>query len=137
MRLLPVVGLVLGLAACSDPLAGVDRLSEVDVVATDPAAAALPDADEVAREGFLGTSAAEGEVPEGVPVPEARVEPPKSGGFLRGLINRAAAADPAAAIAADVAAKQPAFWPVNSNNCVFVPDASHRPTVRRNKFCKK
>ncbi len=106
MRLLPVVGLVLGLAACSDPLAGVDRLSEVDVVATDPAAAALPDADEVAREGFLGTSAAEGEVPEGVPVPEARVEPPKSGGFLRGLINRAAAADPAAAIAADVAAKQ-------------------------------
>ncbi|WP_298860168.1 hypothetical protein [uncultured Sulfitobacter sp.] len=106
MRLLPVVGLVLGLAACSDPLAGVDRLSEVDVVATDPAAAALPDAEEVARDGFLGTSAAQGEVPEGVPAPAVQAEAPKAGGFLRGLINRAANADPAAAIAADVAARQ-------------------------------
>ncbi|MGJ8596092.1 hypothetical protein [Sulfitobacter sp.] len=103
MRLLPVVGLVLGLAACSDPLAGVDRLADVDVVATDPSAAALPDAEEVAREGFLGTSAAEGDVPAGVTAPAAA---PEKGGFFRGLIKRAADADPAAAIAADVAAKQ-------------------------------
>lgn len=104
MRLLPVVGLVLGLAACSDPLAGVDRLGDVDVVATDPAAAALPDAEEVAREGFLGTSAAEGEVPAAVTEPVAVA--PEQGGFFRGLIKRAANADPVAAIAADVAAKQ-------------------------------
>lgn len=101
MRLLPVVGLVLGLAACADPLAGVDRMSDVDVVANDPAAAALPDAEEVAREGFLGTSAAQGDVPEAV-----AAQAPTAGGFLRGLINRAASADPANAIAADVAAKQ-------------------------------
>ena len=104
MRLLPVVGLVLGLAACSDPLAGVDRLGDVDVVSNDPAAAALPDAEEVAREGFLGTSAAEGEVPAAVAEPVATA--PEPTGFLRGLIKRAANADPAAAIAADVAAKQ-------------------------------
>lgn len=104
MRFLPVAGLVLGLAACSDPLAGVDRLADVDVVATDPAAAALPDAEEVAREGFLGTSAAQGDVPDGVAAAEA--EPQGAGGFFRGLVKRAANVDPAAAIAADVAAKQ-------------------------------
>ena len=104
MRLVPVFGLVLGLAACGDPLAGVARLADVDVVASDPAAAALPDADEVAREGFLGTSAAEGDVPAGLPEPVAVSEEPV--GFFRGLIKRAANADPVAAIAADVAAKQ-------------------------------
>ena len=102
MRLLPVLGIVVGLAACSDPLAGVDRLADVDVVETNPAAAALPDAEEVAREGFLGTSAATGDVPDAVPTAGV----PKSGGFFGALINRAANADPAAAIAADVAAKQ-------------------------------
>lgn len=96
MRVLPVIGLCLGLAACSDPLAGVDRLAEVDV-ADDPVAAALPDAEEIAREGFFGTSAATGDVPEGLAEPQAR------GGLFRGLIRRAAQVDPADAIAADVA----------------------------------
>lgn len=105
VRFLPVVGLVFGLAACSDPLASLDRLADVDVAESDPAAAALPDADEVAREGFLGTAAAEGEVPAAAVAPDEPVAAEK-GGFLRGLINRAANADPAAAIAADVAAKQ-------------------------------
>ncbi|KIN71305.1 hypothetical protein [Sulfitobacter guttiformis] len=108
MRLLPVFGLVLSLAACSDPLAGVDRLADVDVVASDPAAAALPDADEIAREGFLGTDAAQGAVPEAV----AQAQAPQTGGFFRGLINRAASADPAAAIAADVASSQSNREPV-------------------------
>lgn len=106
MRLLPVVGLFLGLAACSDPLAGVDRLADVDVVATDPAAAALPDAQEIAREGFLGTPAAQGDVPDGLPDPTQVAEASGGGGFFRGLIKRAANADPAAAIAVDVAARQ-------------------------------
>ncbi len=98
MRLVSGTVLLLCLAACSDPLAGVGRLGDVDV-ADDPVAAALPDAEEVAREGFFGTPAASGEVPAAVAA--AQPEPPR--GFLRGLINRAANADPADAIAADVA----------------------------------
>jgi hypothetical protein len=102
-----VIGLVLGLAACSDPLSGLDRLADVDVVASDPAAAALPDADEVAREGFLGTSAATGDVPEGV-------ETPARSGFFSGLIRRAANAAPAAqpdGAGVEVAAMAPATAP--------------------------
>ncbi|KIN67454.1 DNA polymerase III subunit alpha [Sulfitobacter donghicola DSW-25 = KCTC 12864 = JCM 14565] len=90
------------LAACGDPLAGVDRLTDVDV-SEDATAAALPDAQEVAREGFLGTEAAEGDVPAQV------AEEPKSketGGFFSGLVKRVANSDAAAAVAADVAASQ-------------------------------
>lgn len=104
MRLIPVLGVVLTLSACSDPLAGVDRLADVDVVDI-TSAAALPDAEELTREGFIGTSAAQGDVPAEVadaPLPEA----PRAGGFFKGLIKRAANADPAAAIAADVAQSQ-------------------------------
>lgn len=107
VRFLPVIGVVLGLAACGDPLAGIGRLADVDVVQNDTAAAALPDADEVAREGFLGTSAADGTVPDGVPA--ATSETPskdQSGGFFRKLVRRAADTDPAAAVAADVAQSQ-------------------------------
>jgi hypothetical protein len=85
----------------------VDRLADVDVVATDPAAAALPDADEIAREGFIGTSAATGDVPSEVAL-AAPVATPARGGFFRGLVQRAAKTDPAAAIAADVAEAQDA-----------------------------
>ncbi|WP_299027917.1 hypothetical protein [uncultured Sulfitobacter sp.] len=116
MRVLPVFTFVLILAACGDPLAGIGRLSDVDVPPEDAAsAAALPDAEEVAREGFIGTSAAEGEVPAavdtGVPTETDSTQAeaaaaPAGGGFLRGLIRRAANADPAAAVAADVAAAQ-------------------------------
>lgn len=104
MRLIPILGVALTLSACGDPLAGVNRLSDVDVVAQTPAAA-LPDAEELSREGFIGTSAAQGDVPAEVAnaqLPEA----PGAGGFFRGLIKRAANADPAAAIAADVAQSQ-------------------------------
>lgn len=104
MRLLPVIGLVLGLAACTDPLAGVDRLADVDVAEGNAAAAALPAEDEVAREGFLGTSAAQGGVPMALAKPV--IAAPKAGGFLRGLFNRAVNADPAAVVAADVARAQ-------------------------------
>lgn len=102
MRVIPAVALVLSLSACADPLAGVDRLGDVDIVETGAAQAALPDAQEVNREGFFGTSAAQGDVPEGLPEPTT----PARGGFLSGLLDRVASADPAAAVAADVAARQ-------------------------------
>ncbi len=47
-------------SACGDPLAGVPRISDVDLAETDPAASAVASEAEVAREGFFGTSAAEG-----------------------------------------------------------------------------
>lgn len=108
MRHLSVIAVSLTLAACSDPLAGVGRLSEVDVAQEDTAAA-LPDAEEIARDGFLGTLAADGGVvPEEVAnVPEAEEQDKtESGGFFRGLIKRVATTDAAAAVAADVASAQ-------------------------------
>lgn len=108
MRFLPIFAVVVALGGCSDPLAGVDRLDEVDVAEGNTVAAALPDAQEVAREGFLGTPAAEGDVPAELAADEgaATPAPATAGGFLRGLIKRAAKADPAEAIAADVASAQ-------------------------------
>lgn len=88
MRLIAVLCLGLGLGACGDPLAGVERLSDVDVVKTDPVAAALPDAKEVAREGFFGTDAAKGETPEGQEAADAPVKKGLFSGFL-GRITRA------------------------------------------------
>ncbi|MBB3995493.1 hypothetical protein GGR95_003149 [Sulfitobacter undariae] len=116
MRLIPVAGILLSLAACGDPLAGVARLADVDVVDTNPAAV-LPDREELAREGFIGTTAAEGTVPTQVAAAQSS-DTSAMGGFFRGLVKRAAAADPAAAVAADVAqgqaepsTKQPAVEP--------------------------
>jgi len=109
VRGLPVIAVLGFLAGCGDPLAGVGRFAEVDVTAQNTTAAALPDQAEIAREGFLGTSAAQGAVPEGAdasPAVRTEAEPAKSGGFFRGLINRASQADPAAAVAADVARSQ-------------------------------
>lgn len=47
------------LVACGDPLAGLDRVSELELAETDPVANALPSDAEVAREGFFGTEAAQ------------------------------------------------------------------------------
>lgn len=120
MRLLPVFAVLLGLSACGDPLSGVDRLSDVDVVQTDPSAAALPDAKEIAREGFFGTSAAQGDPSQQTAAPEATSPEKRRGGFLGGLIQRAATADPAAAVAADVAQAQ-------SQDGTLAPQASEVP----------
>jgi hypothetical protein len=79
-RVIPLVLCGL-LAACSDPLAGLDRISDVDLNENDPSAAALPSEDEIAREGYFGTSAAEGDVPAGVAAPVAKQTPAKSGFF--------------------------------------------------------
>lgn len=53
-----VIGLLTMLAACGDPLAGITRISQVDLVETDPSAQALPSEQEIAREGFFNTAAA-------------------------------------------------------------------------------
>lgn len=108
MRHLFVIAVSLMLTACSDPLAGVDRLKDVDVPQEEATAAALPDAEEVARDGFLGTKAAEGTVPAdiGTPTEAEANDTAEGGGFFRGLIKRVAKADTAAVIAADVANAQ-------------------------------
>lgn len=94
MRLIPVIGIVLALTACGDPLAGVDRLSDVDVVDANPAAAALPDAEEIAREGFIDTTAAEGDIPAQVAT-ALPAQKSGRGGFFRNLVQRVAKAAPA------------------------------------------
>jgi hypothetical protein len=58
LRYVLVVAGVFGLAACGDPLAGIDRISDIELAQTDPVANALPSDAEVAREGFFGTVAA-------------------------------------------------------------------------------
>lgn len=114
MRFGPAVWVFVVLGACSDPLAGVGRLSDADVVEADPAAAAVASADEIARDGFFGTQAAAPEAAAIAAVDTATAntaavaEPAAAGGFFRGLVRRAAQADPAAAVAADVAQSQSA-----------------------------
>lgn len=73
------------LTACSDPFDGMERLSDLDVVENDPAAAALPTDDEIAREGFFGTGAAAAEAALETP---AEATPVRRGGLL-GIFRRA------------------------------------------------
>lgn len=92
-----LVSVMLALGACGDPLAGVDRISDVELAHDDPAAQALPSEAEVAREGFFGSSAASGGDAAVIPAEEAQAaqEPAARGGFL-GLFRRAgASAQPA------------------------------------------
>ncbi len=92
-----LVSILLALGACGDPLAGVDRISDVELSDEDPAAQALPGEAEVAREGFFGSSAASGGDAAVIPAEQARApqEPAARGGFL-GLFRRAGgAAQPA------------------------------------------
>ncbi|UWR21777.1 hypothetical protein [Sulfitobacter sp. S190] len=103
MRALVACVIVLGLAACADPLSGVDRLSDVDVPASDTAAVA-PDAAEVARDGFLGTDAAEGrdlpadaETGADTQATAQSASPDKPRGFFGRLVDSATAAAPEAA----------------------------------------
>lgn len=77
------------LAACGDPLAGVPRISDLDIVETDPVAQALPTDAEIAREGFFGTDAARTGTTAATEAVDTQ-ESNRRGGFL-GLFSRAAA----------------------------------------------
>ena len=144
MRCLLVIAVSLTLAACGDPLAGISRLADVDVAPESAGAAALPEAKEVAREGFFGTAAADRDVPviaAKEPAPEE--ETASTGGLFSGLLKRVAKADPAAAIAADVAQSQSApvvieTTPVESASSIELaalpeekPAAAPEPVVKR------
>lgn len=88
-RTVMILGVVLALAACGDPLSGVPRISEVDLAESDPAAKALPTEAEIAREGFFGTDAARADVPavsEDAPEPATKAQPRRSG--FSGLLGR-------------------------------------------------
>lgn len=85
-----LIGALLALGACGDPLGGLDRISEVDLAEDDQAALALPSEEEVAREGFFGTEAAAGGDGAVAPAQDAQAEaaqPARRGGFL-GLFRR-------------------------------------------------
>ncbi|MCX7560974.1 hypothetical protein OS190_15505 [Sulfitobacter sp. F26204] len=92
------VGFLMVLAACGDPLAGVPRISEVDLVETDPTAQALPTAEEISREGFFNTPSSQldsGAIDPPKQLDTAQSQPakvdqaaPRSGGLL-GLLRRA------------------------------------------------
>ena len=86
-KYLSYVAAVAVLAGCSDPLAGFDRLRDVAIADDAPIGpAALPSEEEVAREGFFGTSAATGDVPAEGAAPAPQDSPIRRG--LRGLFNR-------------------------------------------------
>lgn len=95
-RFLMTAAVLTALAGCADPLAQLPRLTDLDLAPSDPAAQALPTADEVAREGFFGTAATEAE-PEVAPTettatasPEPSTESPPARSGLMGWLRRAA-----------------------------------------------
>lgn len=105
MRVVSVLSVAVLLGACGDPLADIGRLSDADIATTDPTAAVLPTNDEIAREGFFGTQAAVGANPAAVALDGAASSPAETGGFLRKLARRAAAANPEAVAAAQARAE--------------------------------
>ncbi|MDF1727550.1 MAG: hypothetical protein P1U53_07365 [Sulfitobacter sp.] len=95
MRPLSVLMSVLMIAGCGDPLASLDRVSDLELAETDPVAQAVPTDEEVAREGFFGTEASGADVtsPNENPAASASAEtpqPPARGGLL-GMLRRVAA----------------------------------------------
>ena len=84
-----LVGLLLTLSACGDPLANMARISEVDLAENDATAQALPSEDEIAREGFFGTDAAQGATDTNFAPPQAAVAQPGRRGGLLALLRRA------------------------------------------------
>lgn len=131
MRIVPVLSVVAFLGACGDPLSGIAKLGDVDVAQTDPAAAVVPEADEVARDGFFGTAATEGEnaaaeaAIAAAPAAAPKTAKPEMGGFLRGLIKRGVDANPEAVAAATAKAKADAAADLPADAVVI----ETRPTV--------
>lgn len=103
LKKLCLMALLASLAACGDPLRNLDRLSDVDLAETEPVAQALPSEDEIAREGFLGTTAADPETNTAAQLQPADPAPERTGGFL-GLLRRVVPnTDPAPQDAAAIA----------------------------------
>lgn len=94
MRVFISIAAMLVVTGCSDPLAAFDRLRDVDLAPDAPSgAAALPTSEEVAREGFFGTSAAEAQaVPQ---TPKIAAQKPSRNGGLFGLFRRKSDTDSA------------------------------------------
>lgn len=74
-------------SACADPLRDMPRLSDVDLVESEPYAQALPTEAEIVREGFFGTAAAKASVDGLLSTPVAPA-PPRRGllGALRNVL---------------------------------------------------
>ncbi|AXI47814.1 hypothetical protein C1J03_18450 [Sulfitobacter sp. SK012] len=116
MRIFQGFAIAAVLAGCSDPLAGVPRLSDVDVADTDPVVAALPDAAELEREGFFGTDAAKGDAPSIAASPAAST----GGGFFSRLIS---SANDAAENATPPTQQTAALAPISAPPAATGPDA--------------
>ena len=80
--------MLLMLSACGDPLAGITRISEVELVIDNPVSQALPSEQEIAREGFFDTAAAEASTPPLALTPAPVTAPPPRRGGLLGLLRR-------------------------------------------------
>lgn len=118
------------LAACGDPLAGLDRLNEVDLPQQDASAAVLPTQEEVAREGFFGTPAATGGAPAADVRPVVDKAAPR-GGFFGRLLERAPArVDTSAAQAPRVSTDPADPETVDLASLTPVPDAAPEPARR-------
>ncbi|UWR14575.1 hypothetical protein [Sulfitobacter sp. M368] len=87
LKKLCLMALLASVAACGDPLRNMDRLSDVDLAETEAVAQALPTEEEIAREGFLGTAAADPATNTAAQLQPAEPAPEKTGGFL-GLLRR-------------------------------------------------
>lgn len=122
-RTMIVVGLLAVLSACGDPLGGLTRLSDVRLAETDATAQALPTQEEIAREGFFGTTAADAADAAAAPDPD----PVQRRGLL-GVLRRAAA--PAATDEAPQAATETADGTVADapiTDAAALPDAQPAP----------
>jgi hypothetical protein len=76
LKNLVVIVSLAGLAACGDPLAKLDRVSDLELTSTDPVASALPSDAEITREGFFGTQVAN-PVQDAAPVAEVQTSQPE------------------------------------------------------------
>ncbi|MEM8576777.1 MAG: hypothetical protein AAGF60_02915 [Pseudomonadota bacterium] len=103
------------LAACGNPLAGVERISDVTLAEGEAVPAALPSAEEVSNpEPVLGRLIEEAQVPEASAVPEAEIPAPEA--RPRGLLSRVWATvrpepEPVPAPAPDLPVDAPAAAP--------------------------
>ncbi|MGJ8616785.1 MAG: hypothetical protein ACSHWS_08065 [Sulfitobacter sp.] len=84
-----IAGVVLLLSACGDPLAGIDRISDIELADDEMATRVAPTEEEIAREGFFGTAAATG----AVAAPIQTVPEPKKRGGVLGLFRRNASSN--------------------------------------------